>query len=39
MQKQLQFIDSEKNESKYRGTINVTVSLLTFSMNSSLLKH
>ena len=38
-QKQLQFIDSEKNESKYRGTINVTVSLLTFSMNSSLLKH
>jgi len=35
MQKQLQYIISGKNESKYRWTNNVTVSLLTFSINSS----
>jgi len=35
-QKQLQYIISEKKETKYRWTINVTVSLLTFSMNNSL---
>ena len=34
-QKQLQYIISGKNESKYLWTINVAVSLLTFSMNST----